>query len=209
MIRPDLAFYFKALTTLESLEIPYVIIGAFAGVEYGITRTTYDVDIVVDLNDEQIEALAEAYPSPRYYADPFQMRDSIRLGIMFNIIDSTANRKADFIPLSMEPGYGFALKNRIRRTIDIGDDQKVNVWLAKPEDVIIGKLMAWGESGSYRHETDIRDILLAVKQRTDIEMANSFDITYIDRWVTRISPDVADFWQKLKQAVQFKPSEDR
>jgi len=33
----------------------------------------YDIDIVVDLNDTRIEALAAAYPLPRYYTDPYQM----------------------------------------------------------------------------------------------------------------------------------------
>jgi hypothetical protein len=34
------------------------------------------------------------------------------------------------------------------------------------------------------------------------------DVHYIDRWAQAISTDVADFWNKLKQAVQFKPFED-
>jgi hypothetical protein len=44
---------------------------------YGGTRVTHDIDIVVDLSEKHIEALAAAYPSPRYYADPVQVRDSI------------------------------------------------------------------------------------------------------------------------------------
>jgi hypothetical protein len=86
------------LETLERLEVPYVIIRAFAGATYGVTRATYDVDIVVDLNESQIQGLAQAYPPPRFYADPYQMRDSIRMGILFNIIDSSLSRKVDLIP---------------------------------------------------------------------------------------------------------------
>lgn len=208
MDRPDLDFYFDILRTLETIEIPYVIIGAFAGAEYGITRATYDVDIVVDLTDQKIDALAAAYPSPRYYADPYQMRDSIRMGILFNIIDSSVGRKADLIPLTMKPGYDFALRNRIRRDLVLNESELFQAWFAKPEDVIVGKLMAWNESRSYRHETDIRDILRAMQQGEDVELSASFDIFYIDRWAQRISNDVADFWNKLKQAVQFNPFED-
>jgi hypothetical protein len=51
--------------------------------------------------------------------------------------------------------------------------------------------------------------LTAIKFGLDPDVSKNFDVTYIDRWTERISPDVADFWQKLKQAVQFKPSEDR
>ncbi len=208
MDRPDLDFYFDILHTLEAIDIPYVIIGAFAGAEYGITRATYDVDIVVDLKEQKIDALAAAYPSPRYYADPEQMRSSIQMGILFNIIDSSVGRKADLIPLTMKPGYDFALHNRIRRSLASTESESFQAWFAKPEDVIVGKLMAWNESRSYRHETDIRDILRAMMQGEDVELSASFDVFYIDRWARRISEDAADFWQKLKQATQFKPSED-
>ncbi|MBX2999279.1 MAG: hypothetical protein KF893_12265 [Caldilineaceae bacterium] len=208
MDRPDLDFYFHILRTLETIEIPYVIIGAFAGAEYGITRATYDVDIVVDLTEQKIDALAAAYPSPRYYADPYQMRDSIQMGILFNIVDSSVGRKADLIPLTMKPGYDFALRNRIRRDLVLNESELFQAWFAKPEDVIVGKLMAWNESRSYRHETDIRDILHAMQQGEDAELSASFDIFYIDRWAQWIGNDVVDFWNKLKQAVQFKPFED-
>jgi len=88
-----LSLFFSILQTLESLNTPYMIIGAYAGTIYGVTRITYD--IVVDLNDAHIEALAAAYPSPRYYADPEMMRNSIQMGIMFNIIDGERGEKAD------------------------------------------------------------------------------------------------------------------
>ena len=54
---PQYDLYFQVLQTLENLQIAYVIIGAFAGVSYGVTRTTYDVDMVVDLKLDQIDAL--------------------------------------------------------------------------------------------------------------------------------------------------------
>ena len=92
---PDLSLFVDILRTLETIGAPYMIIGAFAGTIYGITRVTYDIDIVVDLSERHIQALAAAYPPPRYYADPLQMRDSIRLGIMFNIIDTSRGEKAD------------------------------------------------------------------------------------------------------------------
>ena len=92
---PDLSLFLDILHTLEAIDAPYMIIGAFAATVYGITRVTYDIDIVVDLREQHIQALCKAYPLPRYYADPLQMRDSIRLGIMFNIIDTTRGEKAD------------------------------------------------------------------------------------------------------------------
>ncbi len=43
---PDLGLFLDILQTLEALDIPYMIIGAFAGTVYGVTRVTYDIDIV-------------------------------------------------------------------------------------------------------------------------------------------------------------------
>ncbi|MCB0061018.1 MAG: hypothetical protein KDE19_02840, partial [Caldilineaceae bacterium] len=111
MASPPYDLYFQVLQTLEKLQIDYVIIGAFAGATYGITRITYDVDMVVDLKDSQIEAFVKEFPPPQYYADSEQIKESIRLGILFNIIDSSAGNKVDLIPLTMEPGYTFALMN--------------------------------------------------------------------------------------------------
>ena len=92
-----------------------MIIGAFAGISYGITRATVDIDMVVDLKPDEIKKLVAAFPPPRYYADQYQIEDSIRHGTLFNIIDTSAGLKVDLIPLTMEPGYDFALTRRIRK----------------------------------------------------------------------------------------------
>lgn len=202
MAEPVLDLYFQMLQVLEELEINYVIIGAFAGVSYGVTRTTFDIDIVVDLQDSQIEPLVAAFPPPRYYADPFQIRDSIHWGILFNIIDSTAGRKVDLIPLTMQPGYGFALARRIRRTIPVSSPSVVEAWFARPEDIIVGKLMAWGEGHSLKHELDIRDILIAVRLGDDPDIANTFDFEYINDWAKTLGDEVRQLWENLKQSAQ-------
>ncbi len=192
--------YLDILKTFERLDIPYVIIGAFAGMSYGVTRLTADVDIVVDLKETHIPALAAAYPPPRFYADPQQMRDSIRLGIMFNLIDTIEGRKADLIPLTMKPGYGFALKRRVRRDLPL-KEQGFSAWFARPDDVIVGKLMAWKEGRSFKHEQDIRDILVAVGLREDPDLSSLLDFSYVDRWAVQLGVEVAQFWQGLKAAA--------
>ena len=129
------------------------------------------------------------------------MRDFIRLGIMFNIIDSSQARKVDLIPVTMKPGYRFALTNRIRREIFIDADAALLAWFAKPEDVIVGKLMAWQEGHSFKHQADIRDILTAVQLGDDVELSASFDSLYIDRWAARLGREVEQFWQMLQESV--------
>jgi hypothetical protein len=201
--QPDLTLYIDILLTLERLEVPYVVIGAFAGISYGVTRVTADVDIVVDLGETHIQALAEAYPLPRFYADPEQMRESIRLGIMFNIIDTTEGRKVDLIPLTMKPGYDWALQNRIRRDVPLPGEGIFRAWFARPEDVIVGKLMAWREGRSFKHEQDIRDILIAVRLRDDPELTGIFDVGRVNQWVPRLGPQVQQVWERIKKSARY------
>lgn len=199
-----LPFYLDILQTLERLEVPYVIIGAFAGASYGVTRTTFDVDIVVNLDESHIQALAAAYPPPRFYADPDQMRDSIRWGILFNLIDTSEGRKVDLIPITMKPGYDWVLQNRIRREVPLPSGETFEAWFARPEDVIVGKLMAWQEGHSFKHEQDIRDILVAVRLGDDPELTQMFDFDYLDAWAARLGHEVQSLWESLKKGTRVR-----
>lgn len=110
----EFAFYMDVLRALEAVGAAYMVVGAFGASAYGLSRATHDADIIVNLDDAACDALAECFPPPRYYADPQQMRDSIRLGIMFNIIDGSLGVKADLLPLSREPAYLEAFRQRVR-----------------------------------------------------------------------------------------------
>ncbi len=129
----DLSLFLDILHTLEAIKAPYVIIGAFAATLYGVTRATYDIDIVVDLSAKHIQALVAHYPPPRYYADPEQMHDSIRHGIMFNIIDTTRGEKADLLPVTMDPTYRQVLARRVRQQIAVPGQEPFDAWCARPE----------------------------------------------------------------------------
>jgi hypothetical protein len=178
-----------------------MVIGAFAGAFYGIQRVTYDIDIVVDLGEEHIRALVAAFPSPRYYADADQMRDSIRMGIMFNIIDSSRGEKADLVPLSMAQAYRRAFQYRIRQNIHIPGAEPFEIWVARPEDIIIGKLTAWVEGRSRKHETDIYEMMTANELQSSAYRAD-IDETYIESAVRALGEDAIQLWQAVRQAAQ-------
>lgn len=200
--RPDLSLFLDILHTLENIGAPYMIIGAFAAAQYGATRATYDIDIVVELGEEHIEALADAYPPPRYYADPVQMRDSIRMGMMFNIIDTSRGEKADLVPLTMASRYHQAFRRRVRQTIDLPDSEAFDAWCARPEDVIAGKLMAWEEGRSRKHETDIYDMLVFHYLGADPALSAVFDEAYVDAQAQALGADVVELWEIIKEAAR-------
>ena len=199
---PDLSLFYDILLTMERIDAPYMIIGAFAGTVYGLTRVTYDIDMIVDLNDEHIRALADAYPLPRYYADPEMIRNSIRMGIMFNIIDSSRGEKADLLPLTMTSDYVCAFENRVQRTAEIPRVGSFDVWCAQLEDVIIGKLLAWTEGRSRKHETDIYDMMVHHYLDLDPEVSKSLEETNIDRQAEKMGSDTLYLWESIKGAAQ-------
>jgi len=195
--KPDLSLFLDILKTLERLNAPYMIIGAFAGTVYGITRVTYDIDIVVDLADEHIEALSEAYPLPRFYADPVMIRNSIEMGIMFNIIDTNRGEKADLVPLSGTLDYRPAFERRIRQLVEIPGEEPFEVWCARPEDVIFGKLMAWKEGRSRKHESDIFEIMRHHYLETEAENSE-LNEGEVDQLAKKLGTETNDFWQEIK-----------
>ena len=197
---PGLNLFLDILLRLEDLNIPYVIIGGFAATIYGITRATFDIDIVVDLEEKHIQALSEAYPLPRYYADPHQMRNAIRIGSSFNIIDSTMGEKADLFPLTMDPRYRPAFENRIRRLVDLPGQEPFSVWAARPEDVILGKLMAWNEGKSDRHPADIFEMMVFQYLGGDADL--EFDGDYVSERASRISAQAVDLWRQIDTAAR-------
>jgi hypothetical protein len=196
------SFYFDILLSLEDMGAVYMIVGGFAAAAYGSTRVTYDMDLVVDIQEAHILALAERYPAPRYYADLAQMRGSIRQGILFNLIDTERGQKVDLIPLSMDPRYREALDRRIRRTIEEPDGTGIDAWFASPEDVIVGKLLAWAESGSRRHEEDIHGILVFIYLGEDQALKADFDEGYIEKHALNMRSDAASLWKRLTQAAR-------
>jgi hypothetical protein len=154
-----LDFYIRVVKTLDEIGAPYMIVGAFGGTIYGITRATHDIDIIVDLREKDFEALSQKFPLPRYYADPEMIKHSVEMGIMFNIIDSSEGLKADLVPLKREPDYQVAFNRRIRETFTDENNEPFEAWVAQPTDIIIGKLQAWNEGRSNKHPDDIFAIL--------------------------------------------------
>ena len=199
---PDLSLFLDILQTLEAIGAPYMVIGAFAGVVYGVTRITYDIDIVVDLSEAHIEALAAVNPPPRYYADPLQMRDSIRMGVIFNIIDTTRGEKADLVPLTMASRYRKAFERRVRQTVEIPGVEPLEIWCARPEDVIVGKLMAWDEGRTRKHETDIYEMVVFHYLGADLTLSVKLDEAYVNAQARMLGEDVAELWRVVKAAAR-------
>ncbi len=188
-----LDFYIRVTKALDEIGVPYMIVGAFGGTIFGITRATNDVDIIVDLHEKDFEALSKKFPLPRYYADPEMIKNSVEIGMMFNIIDSTEGYKADLVPLKREPEYQLAFDRRIRETFTDENGQPFEAWVAQPTDIIIGKLRAWNEGRSDKHPKDIFAILYFCLRGYSNHDVNLDEVT---KEAARIGHEALEMWNK-------------
>ena len=187
-------FYVEIVRALDELGAPYMIVGAFGGYAFGISRATYDIDILVDLREQDFKGLSQRFPLPRYYADPEMMRNSTETGIMFNIIDTGEGVKADLVPLRREPEYRLAFERRVRRQFTAPSGENFEAWVAQPTDIIIGKLNAWNEGRSNKHPNDIYSMLAF-----DLSGFSDFKIDYelISAKASRIGEETRKMWEQL------------
>lgn len=197
-----LTFYGEVLRVLEEIDAPYMIIGAFAAAAYGSDRATHDVDMVVALVETHMDALAAHFPSPRFYADPEQMRNATAEGTLFNIIDSERGEKVDLIPITLDSRYRDGFERRIRWAFEDLTGESVEAWYARPDDVIFGKLLAWDEGHSSKHEHDILAMLRFLYQKLDPTILPYFDEKYVDQKAKTISTATNDFWKSLKREAK-------
>jgi len=194
-----LNFYIRVVKALDDISAPYMIVGAFGGTIFGITRATHDIDIIVDLRETDYEALSQRFPLPRYYADPEMIKNSVEMGIMFNIIDSSEGIKADLVPLKREPDYQMAFDRRVRETFTDENDEPFEAWVAQPTDIIIGKLQAWNEGRSNKHPDDIFAILFFCLRGYSNYNVN---LEEVSKEAARLGQETLDMWLKTLARVR-------
>jgi hypothetical protein len=186
-------FYIFVVKVLDEIGAPYMIVGAFGGSVYGISRSTNDIDILVDLQEKDCYAISEKLPLPRYYADPEMIKNSIETGIMFNLIDTDEGAKADLVPLKREPEYQLAFNRRTRATFTDPSGQSFEAWVAQPTDIIIGKLRAWDEGRSDKHPKDIFAILFFCLRGYS---NHAVDLDEVTKEAARIGSETLEIWNR-------------
>lgn len=201
-----ISFYVQIVRALDEIGAPYMIVGAFGGYPFGITRVTFDIDILVDLREQDFDALSQKFPLPRYYADPEMMRNSTQMGVMFNIIDTNEGIKADLVPLKREPDYEIAFERRVRRNFFDPAGNAFTAWVAQPTDIIIGKLEAWNEGRSDKHPKDIRAMLV-------FDLSGSSDLTIDYEMITqeakRLGKETLEMWNQVLAKAKDEVAEHK
>jgi hypothetical protein len=164
----------KVADFLERRSTPYRIVGSMASIVYGEPRFTNDVDVLVDLPREQVDALCGEFPPPDYYVSADAVRQAIANRHQFNILHIPSGLKVDMI-LAVDTEFG---------RLDLSQGQRIksegayNARFASPENVILKKLSYFQEGGSDKHLRDVAGIILIQGEK--------IDQAYLDKWAAKL-----------------------
>lgn len=177
----------RFVAVLEGLRIPYLITGSMASIAYGESRFTNDIDVVVTLPLDQVDAFCQSFPETEFYCYREAVMQAVRQRSQFNIIHFESGLKIDVII----PDDSEFNRSRLARGVRLPARDDFEATFSSPEDVIIKKLEFYREGGSDKHLRDIAGVLKVLGERVDR--------VYITGWATRLG--VEDIWRDVLQQV--------
>jgi hypothetical protein len=139
------------------MKIRYIITGSVASIIYGEPRLTHDVDLVIELDLNEIQAFVSGFPDVEFYCPPSEtIRDEIKKEQRghFNLIHHETGFKADIYTCGYDKLHKWALKNR--KSVEVENEV---YWVAPIEYVILRKLEFYREGKSQKHLQDISGML--------------------------------------------------
>jgi hypothetical protein len=171
---------------LDAVGIRYLIGGSVASSLVGEPRATNDLDVLVELAESQVPALAEAL-GPDFDVDTESLADAVRRRGSWNIFYLPLVTKIDLFIKQLDPFDAEALNRRRRVGLPGG-----SVWVASPEDILLRKL-SWFRRGGEVAGQQWRDILgiLAIS-------GQALDREYVTRWASTLGVD--DLWVRAERA---------
>ena len=128
-----------AARVFSTLRLRYAVVGGVTSSLLGRPRSTFDVDVVVDVRPEHAVRLARAFRARRYRVDPRDVVDALREHGHFSIFDTRSEYRID-----AKGVYGDLQRWTLqdRRRIRLG---RSYVYLDAPENLIVAKLLFGSE----------------------------------------------------------------
>lgn len=160
----------KISEVLGGLRIPYIVTGGIAVTVWGRPRFTADIDVVIELLPQKLDALAERLLALNkdVYADKVSMQRALEKRGEFNFIHPASGLKVDFWILKGDAFSREQIERKVRRKIG-----GVSVDFISPEDLVLSKLLWHRESGSERQLEDAASVLKKQKK---------LDRKYLRKW---------------------------
>jgi hypothetical protein len=138
--------------SLRERNISFQLTGGIAASYYGEPRMTQDVDIVIQLDtDLDVSEFCQQFPE-RFPVDDTLVREALREGSLFQVVDQKTFFKVDLHIGELVPGE-MARSREVRLSPDL------TVPLISKEGAILSKLH-WIRLGSHKSRRDVLMILL-------------------------------------------------
>ena len=163
--------FLACVNALNTLPIPYMVVGSFSSNVYGLPRSTKDADFVIQCDEKTITRIATSLGS-EFKLDPQMTFETITGTYRYKFYPPHSQFVIEFFVLSNDPHDQERFSRKVRAEVT-----GVQAFVPTAEDVIITKLR-WSKSGL--REKDIADV------RGVISVQNqSLDIAYIRSWTDK------------------------
>lgn len=170
----------------SELKIPYAVMGGLAVRAHGVPRPTYDVDVLLSIDDERLPELFDAvelagYTIPEAYRAGWVDKIAEMPFIKFRIYRAEKSTDVDVF-LTRTSYQQEIMKRRQLEDLKIG-----KTWVITSEDVVLLKLVA----GRWRDLGDIQDVRF---------MEGELDQDYLRHWADRLGVR-----EKLEEVLDTPP----
>lgn len=171
----------------DQVGVRYMLCGSLAAMAYGEPRYTNDFDFVIAVASSKLEDFHRAFSESGFYApDVGVMLEEFRRHGQFNLLHNDTGIKVDCIVVKMTAFSREEFERRQPRQVTA----TCTATVARPEDVILGKLNYYRMGESEKHLHDIRGMLRISGAEIDLD--------YIRRWVKELG--LEQQWNLVKPA---------
>jgi hypothetical protein len=169
----DLARILRTVVAiLERSEVGYVVVGSTAAASWGVARATRDIDIVVVVDADGLDAVIGGLQGEGLYVPVDDARRARASGGSFNVLDPDHGGKIDLFVTGSDDAFTTSRLERCIRA-EVFD---VPCWVASAEDVVLAKLR-WRLTS--RSEVQWRDCI-------EIAATNDLDTIYLRHWAHKL-----------------------
>ncbi len=106
-------FLKRLVEKLSEAGVPFMLVGSVAASYHGHPRSTFDIDAVVDADEETLCRFARSL-GEGYYVSEESIRQAVRSRAAFNVIDEASGYKADLIIRKERPFSRTEFSRRMR-----------------------------------------------------------------------------------------------
>ncbi len=125
----------EAVLALATARVRYVIVGGVGANLYGRPRSTFDVDLILAISEDEAERLARAFRSRGFAVLAEDIRDALRERTHFTVHDRRSEYRLDCKgAYTARERVALELRRRVR-------SGRGYLYVDAPEDLIVAKLL--------------------------------------------------------------------